>query len=233
MTLDENLEPIIEEIPPGVAAYHNEEQLEPAPAPEPTPAPQIDTAELVRQQVAEQLAIERQRWEAERTPQPVNDYEAELQEIAELQMEGNYIEASRKSVDLARKQAFADLNREHGVALSASGVTLAITDAESRIDDVPAEVRPYVLKEVRELGIQGPIPEPLLKKVKQLGFGAAMQAGVQIGKPAAPRTLATPGSEPPSAVPTLRIPAEMQTDANEFERAFGKSALEKAIKEAV
>ena len=158
--------------------------------------------------------------------------QAELEKIADLQYRGEYLEAEKRRVALAEKRAMRAIQAQHGSALTSSGITQAVQDAKAKLADLPPEVAQFVEATVRDLGIQGPIPADLVQAVKQLSYGAAAMSGIQIGKPAPPRTVRAAGSETSPSASVSPIPSEMKNDAAAFERAFGKDALNAALKES-
>jgi hypothetical protein len=196
--------------------------------PEAPEAPVVDVEAIKAQARAEA--------EAEfmaRQPQPkVDDVDEdkELQEIADLQYNGDYVEAERRRANLAEKRAIRTMQAQYGSTLAASGQVAAVADAKAKLNDRPPEVQNYVETVVRDLGIQGPVPPQLLSAVKQLAWGAAAMAGVQVTKPT-PKTLRATGSLTETPSRTSTIPTHMRADADEFAKAFGKDALENALKD--
>lgn len=189
-------------------------------------------AEAIRQQARADLlaeqAAEAQRQQQQQSAQDEDD--AILEQIIAKQYEDPK-GAEKLRIELAQRRAANAFQAQYGQQLQASGVQLAVSDARQKLSDVPAEIQPYIDQSVQQLGIQGPIPPQMLEGVRQLAYGAAALAGVQIGKPQAQRTVRAAGAEAVT-ITTTKIPTEYQSDADAFERAFGKAALGEAMKEA-
>ena len=107
---------------------------------------------------------------------------------------------------------------------------LAVHDARAKYWDEPPEMAPYIENTIIELGLQGQIPNHLIEPVRRLAYGAAALDG-QVGHRGVPRTIAAAGAEQMYTGSRHMIPASLRNDAAEFEKHFGKSALNSALRE--
>lgn len=177
-----------------------------------------------RRRVQDELAQAQQRQATQ------SDEQAELEKIAELATSLNpadNVEAERRRVALAERR----MEAKYGRQLLSSGVSMAVTDARTKFKDDPPEMLPYIESVIVEAGLQNEVPANLMKSIRQLAYGAAALEGkLPTGKPA-PKVIATTGAERGTATIST-IPAAVQQDASEFEKYFGKAALNVALKEA-
>lgn len=225
--------PDINELEPG-------SDPNPDPTPDPDPDPQFDlrTKEQEERDKAIYLRgqadlLERQQQAAaleQARQQTKSEEDRELEAIAELRIQGEYIEAERRANLLARSQARADIESQYGGQLSSAGVSEAISHINVIFPDAPTEVKPYLEQAVRELNLQGQIPKQFVSAVEELGYGKAFKAGA-IGKAPVKKTVAATGAES-TTFTNASVPSDVAADATEFEKHFGSAAKDKALKEA-
>lgn len=192
---------------------------------------ELDVDAIKAQAVQEYQAglIAQQQAQAQVQQRQVQDDDsAEIAEIARLRYTGDqedFIEAERRSIALAEKRYERKMESKYGAQLQSAGQTMAINDAKSKVTGLPAHVAPYLDSVVRDLGVEGPIPDHLIQPIRELAHGRAAMAGTKANPP---RTVRVTGAEPTGA--TQRGQDTPLEGATEFERAFGKEALANAIK---
>jgi hypothetical protein len=214
-----------------------ETELEPTEEPQEEPVetkPEVDVEAIRAEERTKAFAEAQTQYEAVQRQESLKKVEeddtAELEKIAELQMDGEYVEAEKRRVALIEKRNLRTLQAQYGSTLTASGTIAAIADARAKLSDVPQEVASYIDETVRDLGIQGEIPQPLVNAVKTLAYGKAAMAGKFTPKQA--KTIKASGSESATTQAVSQVPAHLRADASEFAKHFGQAALNKVLKEA-
>jgi hypothetical protein len=221
--LPENPGPV-EESPPEPESFEQfEDDFDPA----------VDDGidDLVNERVNQQLnllASEIQQYQNQAYQQ--NEEASELEQISLLQ-HTDPLEAERRRMALAERRVARTFESQYGPQLQASGIAMAVHDARAKYWDEPAEMAPYIENTIIELGLQGQLPNHLVEPVRRLAYGAAALDG-HVPTRGAPRTVAAAGAEQMHAGSRHLIPASIRNDAAEFEKHFGKTALNTALREA-